>query len=569
MQVRGRSGAWWMFGFLLTWCLLAATSSVAQPAQGSLRLVIEPERGWVVAGHTIKVNLRLHDAHNQPSAAPSDLVIELVVTPPVVGAASTVTIPAGQSVATVELQPSKPGILEIRARHPQAFDGGAFVRVALHAPPAKRARLDESSAFVRSVAHDDSAAKPTGPLRERRPRAPGAAATGAPTSRPSPSPPAPLRVAPAAPPVATAVAPPQPKPSPPPSPMVIAPLRATAPSPTAVASPAVAAPPPEATAPSTSGPRLTLRYSPQRKLLADGQDAVTIQAFVVGDDSEPAATTNGDIKVTLFASSGTLVPQPLVIQEGGGRSMLTSDQAGDVDIEFVRAQPDAKLDGDRHLHIHFGAPIHALRLEAKPASFSLVDETDLVVTLLDAGGRAVATDAPFVVSLALDAGRGEIVHKDLTLKPGEFEARTRFVPTGVSEVAVSASASSLLNQVARFEVRLPLGLLIVSVIGGLVGGLLAFLRRRGTGWPRIAVGGVTGFLLYWAFMFGLVRVLPPSFVLNPLSNFALSTIGGWLGTEVFSLLLGWLGLNKPDARKEGDADKPAPSADHAPATGRA
>jgi len=103
----------------------------------------------------------------------------------------------------------------------------------------------------------------------------------------------------------------------------------------------------------------------------------------------------------------------------------------------------------------------------------------------------------------------------------------------------------------------------------LVGGLLAFLRRRGTRWPRIAVGGVTGFLLYWAFMFGLVRVLPPSFVLNPLSNFALSTIGGWLGTEVFALLLRWLGLSKPGARKERDADKPAPSADHAPTSGSA
>ena len=543
MQVRERCGRWWVFAWVLTWWLFAAASSVAEPAQGSLRLVVEPEREWVLAGHTIKVNLRLHDAHNQPSVAPSDFVIALVVTPPVPGAASGVTIPTGQSAAVVELQPSKPGILEIHATHPQAFDGGAFVRVALHAPPPKRARLDESSAFVKSVARDVGAAKPTGPLRGRRPRAPADAATGAPTSRPSPSPPATLRVAPAAPPVATTVAPPQP--------------------------PTVAAPPPAVAAPSTSGPRLTLRYSQQRKLLADGQDAATIQAFVVGDDSEPAGTTNGDIKVTLFASSGTLTPQPLVIQEIGGHATLTSDQAGDVDVEFVRAQPDAKLDGDRHLHIHFGAPVHAMRLEAKPPSFSLVDETDLVVTLLDVGGRAVATDEPLGVSLALDAGRGEIVQKDLTMKPGEFEVRTRFIPTGAGEVAVSASATSRLNQVARLDVRLPLGLLMVSVMGGLVGGLLAFLRRRGTRWSRIAVGGVTGFLLYWAFMFGLVRVLPPSLVLNPLSNFALSTIGGWLGTEVFALLLRWLGLNKPTAQQARDGGEQEPKTDGAPASGSA
>ena len=106
-------------------------------------------------------------------------------------------------------------------------------------------------------------------------------------------------------------------------------------------------------------------------------------------------------------------------------------------------------------------------------------------------------------------------------------------------------------------------------MGGLVGGLLAFLRHRGSRWPRIAVGGVTGFLLYWAFMFGLTRVIPRGFVLNPLSNFALSTIGGWLGTEVFTLLLKWLGLKQPTAPKGPDDDKREPKADRAPASGSA
>ncbi|HEX7843716.1 MAG TPA: hypothetical protein VF469_39855, partial [Kofleriaceae bacterium] len=235
------------------------------------------------------------------------------------------------------------------------------------------------------------------------------------------------------------------------------------------------------------------------------------------------------------------------------------DQHGDVEVKFETSQPHAEIEGEKVLHIHFGPPIHGLRLEAKPAAISLVDQTDLVVTLVDADGRTpVATDEPRAVLLALDSGRGEIASEKLTIMPGEFEARTRFVATSVGTAEISAASNSLLNQTAQIDVRRPLGLLALSVTGGLVGGLLAFLHRRKARWTRVAVGGITGFLLYWAFIFGLMRVMPRAFVINPLSNFALSTIGGWLGTEVFALLLKRLGLSKRRGREDHSDDKREP-----------
>jgi len=56
---------------------------------------------------------------------------------------------------------------------------------------------------------------------------------------------------------------------------------------------------------------------------------VTIQAFVFGDDSAPAAVANGSFQVRLHASSGTLTPVPQVTQEGEGQATLINDQAGD------------------------------------------------------------------------------------------------------------------------------------------------------------------------------------------------------------------------------------------------
>jgi hypothetical protein len=598
MRKRKRS-RWWLVVTAWLGCWLAARSGAAEP-QGSLRLVVQPEREWVLAGHAIGVTIGLRDARNQPAAAPIAFTVALALTPPVASAAATVTIPVGQSQATLQLRPAKPGILEIRATHPQAFQGDGFVRVTTRAPstrrtgpvelrapgaakpgaaPARTVLRSPASTPVASTApsHLDALPSPrtvapiaptpghaTSPPRVATASGSGSrstpASTGAPGSNASgdsaTSPPhvasgSGSRSAPAAFTVAPGPAPVPPQKAPDHAARIEGPPgfasedNAASPSP----SPASAS----AASSATATPHLELRYSPQRKLLADGRDAVTIHAFLFNGDADPQGTADSAFKVTLFASSGSLEPTQLVIQDGEGHATLTADKPGDIVVEVVRSQPRLDVDGESRMRIHFGVPIHGVRLEAKPASISLV---------VDATGRPVATDEPLVVRLALDSGRGEIAHTELSFQSGAFEARSRFIATGVGEVAVSAASPSLLDQTTRLDVRLPLGLLALSVIGGLVGGLLAYYRRRHSRRTRIAVGAVTGFLLYWAFMFGLVRVLPRGFVLNPLSNFALSAIGGWLGTEVFTLLLRWLGLRKPTAHQERTESKHDAHAEH-------
>jgi hypothetical protein len=52
------------------------------------------------------------------------------------------------------------------------------------------------------------------------------------------------------------------------------------------------------------------------------------------------------------------------------------------------------------------------------------------------------------------------------------------------------------------------------------------------------IGVATGFLFYWACIFLGFTAARREVVLNPLSALALSAIGGWLQTEVFSLVWG-------------------------------
>lgn len=59
---------------------------------------------------------------------------------------------------------------------------------------------------------------------------------------------------------------------------------------------------------------------------------------------------------------------------------------------------------------------------------------------------------------------------------------------------------------------------------------------------RIAIGAVTGVILYWAVVFGVIATKTSFLVVSPLSDFAIAVIGGWLGTAVFSLVLKKFGI---------------------------
>ncbi len=287
-------------------------------------------------------------------------------------------------------------------------------------------------------------------------------------------------------------------------------------------------------------PILTLRYSPQRPFLADGQDHALIQAFLLNAGEIPAT----EIRLIVFNSAGTMMPQPLVIPPGEdiGKSTLTSNKIDTVKVELLSTTPAAELQGQKEFNISFAPPITQLELRASPPVITLVDKAELLVRLLDKDNNPVATDEPRLVSLAIDAGRGEIVTEELTIAPDKFEARTDFLPTWQGEVVISASTPSLPITTLPLTVTLPLLILVLTAAGGLAGGLIAFWTGKDSKWWRIAIGLITGFVLYWAFVFGVLTVLPRTVVLNPLSAFALSTLGGWLGTEVFAQILKRFGL---------------------------
>ena len=222
---------------------------------------------------------------------------------------------------------------------------------------------------------------------------------------------------------------------------------------------------------------------------------------------------------------------------------LTSSSPGPVSVEFVSAQPAARLEGNRKIHVAFVPPVAGLLVDPSPKVMTLLDEGEIAVRLVDEHGTTVASHVTRKVSLILHEGRGTLAPSAVEIAAGEFEQRVKFTPTWRGTVVVKASTSGLLDQTGTLVVTAPVLLLVLSAGGGAIGGFLATIKKRSRRWwLRVVLGVVTGFFLYWLALFGLAGTLPRAIAINPVSAVAVAIIGGWFGTEVLDLAAKRLGL---------------------------
>jgi hypothetical protein len=291
--------------------------------------------------------------------------------------------------------------------------------------------------------------------------------------------------------------------------------------------------------------KLALRYAPQRPFLANGEDSATVQAFV----SAPEGLQTPEIRLNFFDSSGTLHPKPLVIPAGEdyGEAVVSSRTPGPVRVELVNSRPQVEIDGYRQIELDFGPPIVGMAVEASPSRLTLLDRCDVVVRLIDSEGIPLATANPRKVTLTVREGRGVLDGPELVIGEREFEQRVSFVPTWWGKVRLDAATPNMITVPVEFHVGFPFALLAISIGGGLLGGFVYRLRHRRAKLWRVGVGGVTGFILYWACLFGFLAAGSTEALLNPLSVFAISLLGGWAGTEVLDHALQSFGMARKPA----------------------
>jgi len=462
-------------------CLAVQATRAATNAAAStpVKLVLKPTTRSVVEGGTVAIQVLLHDANNQIAKAPKDLPITVQA-----GYAKSAVdsqsadIKAGDDSVDVEIKATQSGILRIGATQPELLAGETFVRIISAAQAAHAAGL-------------------------RRPVVPS-----------------PLPAAPPAPPENSAIVP-----------RAIPPLAI-------VLHPSTQPSTVPATLPDDSPPVLQLFSSPSRKMLADGKDAVTIMAFLQNGPASP-------LTIELVNTNGSLIPHPLVIPAGAtdATATLTSDYVGTAKVSVAGTVPKiadvtAELDP-----FQFGPAITKIKVEADPSSISLLDRCNVNVTLLDENDKPQVTDEDRMVSVTVQQGNGSLVSGNLAIKAGQFTGTTQFIPDGSGAVQIAATTPGLMTENADLQITWPVLILTLSAIGGCAGGVVAFWVDKARKWWRIVLGVISGLVFYWGFIFLILTHILPSFVLlNPFSAFALSTLGGWLGTKVFDILLKQLGI---------------------------
>jgi hypothetical protein len=461
----------------------AQWSSAAAQDRLPVKLEIVPSAHAVDVGAGVTLDVILRAADNGSAAAPKDLSVQLELNAP----SGPVTLPsvviaAGQSAAQVQFQITAPGMWAVRARNSELLEGGTVIY-------AKPAGLHSALTGGDPQSAQAGATPPVPvPPAEVALNTDGQATTqtrgiddlmreqsvGGNGGRPE----------------------------------------------LAVAAPTA-----------TGAVTVVLATSPDRRVLADRQDAATVYAFLrTGAAAE-------DIRIQLVASLGTISPNPLVIRKGefSGQATLVADRVGQARIRYVAEQPQVAIEASADMHVDFAPAITQLQLRASPPEVSLLDAPQIFVELQDAAGHVVATDEPRRISLYLENGNGEISPVEVEVAKDEATGRANFTPWWMGTTTVAAATPAILTKSTTLRVSLPILLIALTAVGGLIGGVMAFWTKR-TRWWRIVIGLFTGFVLYWAMIFGLLQSIPRAAALNPLSAFAVAIIGGYMGPQLLGIM---------------------------------
>ena len=304
-------------------------------------------------------------------------------------------------------------------------------------------------------------------------------------------------------------------------------------------------------------PQLALRQqvmvliSPSRELMADGLDAAQVTALTSGDVAHQDISINLHSSLGFFDCPSLDKPKPcadyqLILPKGSthAEARLTSTQAGTSSIVAVSSTPNMELVMPSAV-IVFGPPITKIAAEASPPNITLLGRSQLIVRLTDDQGKIYVPSHPRKISVSIKKGEGHFDPEDstITLFPPNNSAELAFLPGfGTGDTELTASTDQLPSADLHVRTSLPVALILIAALGGLVGGAIFISVHRKASRTRIAVGAVTGFILYWAVVFGVITTKSSLMVVSPLSDFAISVIGGWLGTEVFSVILKRFGV---------------------------
>jgi len=478
---------------LIIFAVLAAPdyASAKDAPPPPLKVAVTPKTTGQSADVPVRLDLELRDVNNRPAVARTDTQIEVQVAKPnsPKGEVESMdaVVKAGSSSATVTWEPKSAGVFRVKARERDnhLLDGtGAF----LVQPAVKPEKADDDKP-------KSAPAKPAKAARKKvkKPRRAG----------PSGSLPRHARRA-ACQPASTAPVPP----------------------------PAAAA----AGRAETAAPELHVMVS-GRDLdgtFADGIESAKIDVFYVTADGSNAPVP---IKVWFAWRGGEVKPQPLVIEKGNSQAQAEWSARAPVlgTVQVSAVSPALKVFIDSDTKVRFVTPVKGLQMSG-PTRLAFVEAGNLSVNFEGPDGTVVNNQEARDVAFSGESSAVRIDPEKVRMSPGDIQASISVAPKSFWGKAVIKASTGCYRPITHTVEITWLGCLLLTLVGGALGGVMRYLLSKGVVYLRLLVGVVMGSVAVLGFVTGIVQsdaawfpaVIKHSLLSVPLAAF----LGGWFGLEL-------------------------------------
>ncbi len=244
-----------------------------------------------------------------------------------------------------------------------------------------------------------------------------------------------------------------------------------------------------ATAPTR--PQILLKVSGENDaqgIRADGKTYARIQVFWMGQ--RPPAS---NVQVWLTWSNGDLMPNPIVIRKGtisGEAHWTSTSPILDAHVAVVETNP---------AHVDFVGPKTATVRFAEPI-------------------------------LGID-----FANPPEEIPPGRSEFSTLLLPTSLGTSRIEASIAGYKPVMHSVKVS-GTATVLLSLIGGVLGGVLAYLNSQGKLWARILSGIIVALVASWAYVFVGLPHTDERILHTQVSVMFVSVLAAFAGVKVLGVI---------------------------------
>jgi hypothetical protein len=249
-----------------------------------------------------------------------------------------------------------------------------------------------------------------------------------------------------------------------------------------------------------SHPRLMLRVSGENDaegIRADGKAFARVQVFHI------PTMPQSDVKIWLRWTNGDITPNPLVLKKGipvAEARWTSQDPITAARVSVAVTDPAFEFEGPQEATVRFGEPILGIDFVNPPDSMSIVDTVDLVARFFDSRGAPVETAVQRHYRFASNSPILRLIPEQDEVAPGKSEFSTIALPTSIGWCNIEVSTPGYKAVSHKIRITGTIALLL-CVLGGVLGGTLAYINSQGKLWMRILSGTIVALVATWAYVY--------------------------------------------------------------------